>query len=340
MGLLRRSLALCMTATCLTFVRWYFLVRALDLPFRMADAFRLGFVGYLLNFVSLGSVGGDLFKAVFIAREQPGKRAEAVATVVIDRVIGLYVLFFVASVAALATGMISTQQRDVRILVQATLWCTVIGGIFITALVMPGFTNGRVSTWLSELPRVGPIFGRLLEAIRMYRTRPGVLVLTCLLSVLVHVLNTVGIYLIARGLPGEYPSLGAHFIIASLGMLAGAIPLLPAGLGQFEGAMEILYQIVPGGANVSPDEGLVVAFGYRAITITIAAVGMVFYFRGRRDVDAAWEEAEHMGDKPESHPTDQAPVAAGGEKISSREASPDRAAANGHKSPATITESR
>ena len=76
----------------------------------MADAFRLGFLGYLFNFVSLGSVGGDLFKAVFIAREQHGKRAEAVATVVIDRVIGLYVLFFVASVAALATGMISPHR--------------------------------------------------------------------------------------------------------------------------------------------------------------------------------------------------------------------------------------
>ena len=177
--------------------------------------------------------------------------AEAVATVVIDRVIGLYVLFFVASVAALATGMISTEQRDVRnILVQITLWCTVIGGIFIVAmLVMPGFTQwATCRPWLSELPRVSPLFpSRLLEAIRMYRTRPGVLTLTCLLSVLVHVLNTIGIYLIARGLPGEYPSLGAHFIIASLGMLAGAIPLLPAGLGQFEGAMEILYQIVPGG---------------------------------------------------------------------------------------------
>ncbi|MES1213110.1 MAG: lysylphosphatidylglycerol synthase transmembrane domain-containing protein [Singulisphaera sp.] len=292
--------ALCMTATCLTFVRWYYLVRALDLPFRMADAFRLGFLGYLFNFVSLGSVGGDLFKAVFIAREQHGKRAEAVATVVIDRVIGLYVLFVVASVAALVTGIISTEEEGVRILVQATLWCTVIGGIFIAALVMPGFTNGRVSHWLSELPRVGPLFGRLLEAIRMYRTRPGVLLLTCVLSVLVHVLNTVGIYLIARGLPGEVPSLGAHFIIVSLGMLAGAIPLLPAGLGAFEGAMDILYRVVPGGAVVPHEEGLFVAFGWRAITITIAIVGVVFYIRGRRDVDAAWKEAEEMSEADDS----------------------------------------
>jgi hypothetical protein len=291
--------ALCMGATCLTFVRWFYLVRALDLPFRMADAFRLGFLGYLFNFVSLGSVGGDLFKAVFIAREQKGKRAEAVATVVIDRVIGLYALFLVASVAALVTGMTSSPNHDVQILVQITLWCTLIGGILITALVMPGFTNGRFSTWLRGLPKVGLIIGRLLEAIRMYRTRPGVLALTLALSVLVHVMNTVGIYCIARGLPGAVPTLGEHFIIVSLGMLAGAVPLLPSGLGAFEGTMEILYRIVPGGAEVARDEGLLVAFGYRFVTITIAIVGAIFYFRSRRDVNAAWEEAEHMNDPVE-----------------------------------------
>ena len=145
--------ALCLSATCLTFVRWYYLVRALDLPFRMADAFRLGFLGFLLNFVSLGSVGGDLFKAVFIAREQHGKRAEAVATVVIDRVIGLYVLFVVASVAALVTGLVDSPERDLRLLVQATLWCTLIGGLGVLALVMPGFTQGRLSNRMRMLPR-------------------------------------------------------------------------------------------------------------------------------------------------------------------------------------------
>ena len=62
------------------------------------------------------SVGLDqsAFKAVFIAREQHGKRAEAVATVVIDRLIGLYVLFVVASVAALWTGMATTDVCSPR----------------------------------------------------------------------------------------------------------------------------------------------------------------------------------------------------------------------------------
>jgi uncharacterized protein (TIRG00374 family) len=295
-GFFAAAWALCLTATCLTFVRWYYLVRALDLPFRMSDAFRLGFLGFLLNFVSLGSVGGDLFKAVFIAREQKGKRAEAVATVVIDRVIGLYVLFVVASAAALLTGLYRSPNHDLRLLVQATLWCTLIGGIGITALVMPGFTHGRLSNRLRTLPRVGQLFGRLLDAIRMYRNRPGVLALTCALSVVVHLMNTVGIYFIARGLPGEVPSLGAHFIIVSLGMLAGAIPLLPGGLGAFELTMNELYRLVPEGANVPRDEGLLVAFGFRVVTITIAVVGLIYYFRSRRDIDAAWKEAEHLDD--------------------------------------------
>ena len=120
---------LCFLAVVLSIVRWYFLVRALELPFRLRDAFRLGFLGYLLNFFSLGNVGGDLFKAVFIAREQHGRRAEAVATVVVDRVIGLYVLFLVATTAIFWTGLWSSSVREIQVVCRATLICTVVGGV-------------------------------------------------------------------------------------------------------------------------------------------------------------------------------------------------------------------
>jgi uncharacterized membrane protein YbhN (UPF0104 family) len=71
-GLLAASAGCCLAMVVGTIVRWHLLVRALGLPFRLRDAFRLGFLSYALNFVSLGNVGGDLFKAIFIAREQPG----------------------------------------------------------------------------------------------------------------------------------------------------------------------------------------------------------------------------------------------------------------------------
>ena len=65
----------------------------------------------LLNFVSLGAVGGDLFKAILAARKCHARRAEAVATVIIDRLIGLYIIFVMATVAMLATGVWRAADR-------------------------------------------------------------------------------------------------------------------------------------------------------------------------------------------------------------------------------------
>ncbi len=273
---------LCFVAVVLGIVRWYFLVRALELPFRLRDAFRLGFLGYLLNFVSLGNVGGDLFKAVFIAREQHGRRAEAVATVVVDRVIGLYVLFVVATVAIFWTGLWESEVREIQVVCRATLLCTAAGAAGIVVLLWPGFTHGVVSRWLSELPRVGPIFERLLSAVRMYRRKPAVLVLAAGLTVGVHVLTALGVYLVARALPGAAPTLGEHFVVVPLAMVAGALPLPLSGLGAFEGALDFLYRYA-GAAGVTKGQGLLVAFGYRVVTLAIAMVGVGIWLASQRE---------------------------------------------------------
>ena len=94
----------CFFATLLTFIRWWFLIRALGIPCRFRDSIRISFWGYLFNLAPLGIVGGDLVKAVMLDHEHRGYRAKAVASVFADRVIGLYVLFLVATVAILLTG--------------------------------------------------------------------------------------------------------------------------------------------------------------------------------------------------------------------------------------------
>jgi len=282
----------CLSAVMLTFVRWYILVRALDLPFSMKDAFRLGFLGYLLNFVSLGNVGGDLFKAVFIAREQPGRRAEAVATVVLDRVIGLYMLFVLASAAIIATGLWNTQLEQIRIICQGTLLATGMGFVAILILLIPGITQGGFSGFLERVPRVGPLFGRLLGAIRLYRQRLDRLLLAALLSLGVHSLSSLGIYLVAQGLPGEVPPMADHFVIVPLAMVTGVLPLPMNGLGAFEGVVDFLYRHVPVNFPVNVGRGLAVCVGYRAITLLIAMVGVGYYLASRREVVELIHDAE------------------------------------------------
>ena len=58
------GLVVALAGLSLTFIRWFFLVRALDIEFKLKDAFRLGFIGYFSNFLSLGVVGGDAIKAI------------------------------------------------------------------------------------------------------------------------------------------------------------------------------------------------------------------------------------------------------------------------------------
>ena len=49
-------------------------------------------------------------------------------------------------------------------------------------LIVPGFTTGAVSEFLSGLPRLGPLFRRLIGAVRMYRRKPLVLIVATVMS--------------------------------------------------------------------------------------------------------------------------------------------------------------
>src|SRR5688500_15263853 len=80
LGYLALALVLFTSSYFITFVRWYFLVRAQGLPFHVKDALRLGLYGVFASAFLPGSVGGDAVKAVGIARGQK-RRTVAVATV-------------------------------------------------------------------------------------------------------------------------------------------------------------------------------------------------------------------------------------------------------------------
>ncbi len=309
----------CFAAVAATFVRWFLLVRALGLPFSLRDAFRLGFLGYLFNFVSFGGVGGDLIKAVFVARQMPGRRAEAVATVAIDRLIGLYFLFILASGTLLLTGQLASPAAQVRVIGQAALACTGLGAIALVLLLVPGVTNGRLSQALARLPRIGTTLHKLILAVRIYRTRAGVLTAAGILSLVVHACNSVGIYLAARGILPEAPSLADHLVAVPLAMVTGVLPLPVGGLGAFEGVLEFMYRHIPSGLGAIKGSGLLAAFVYRLITVAIAAVGMGYYFAGRREVvslvQAAEQEVEtssslNLGVDQAAEPTGHAPPAA------------------------------
>jgi uncharacterized protein (TIRG00374 family) len=289
--LVAAAFVVCLAALIIGILRWHMLVRALGIDFRVRDAFRMGFLGYLFNFVTPGSVGGDLFKAIFIAREHPGRRAEAVASVVFDRLIGLYCLMLLASGALLVTGQFQSADEQIRGVARLTFLATAAGAVVIGVMLAPGFTQGRVSRRLSQLPGIGRTLSDILRAVRIYRSKPGVLVASLLLTLVIQTCFTTGIFLLARALPRPAPSLADHFSIVPLSLLTGVLPF-PNGLGAFEFALDYLYHHVPAGQTIDAGHGLIVALGYRLVTVAMAGVGVVFYLVSRREVAAVLHEAE------------------------------------------------
>ena len=178
------SLIIALGGLSLTFVRWFFLVRALDIPFKLRDSFRLGFIGYFSNFLSLGVLGGDAIKAVFISRERPEKKPEAVSSIVLDRIMGLYALTIVCAIAAVVGAAADSSSGSVdataalNTIADISLVTSISAGFVAIMLVLvPGLTGDATQQRVSRLPVVGSILPKLLRAVNIYRGRPVMLLL-------------------------------------------------------------------------------------------------------------------------------------------------------------------
>jgi hypothetical protein len=149
-------------------------------------------------------------------------------------------------------------------------------------------SRGRITRSLSNIRYVGPSLQHLIEAMRMYRRKVHVLIVAAVMSVGVHSLFTIGIYLITVGFYKEVYdlSLQAEFIVSPLSAATGVIPLF---MGPFEVMLTFLYEEV---FRMKESEGLVVALGYRVICILIAVVGLCYYLGSRREVAQMMQEAE------------------------------------------------
>lgn len=278
-------------ATLTTFVRWWYLVRALGVPFRLADSVRISFWGYLFNLAPLGIVGGDIIKTVMLGHEQPTYRARALAAVLVDRVIGLYMLFVVVTAAILLTGFYRIEQRDIHLICNLTFLVTAGATIGLAAVLGPDVSNGRILQTIGRIPRVGKPLVSVIEAVRLYNTKPVVLAVSCTVSVAVHSLFATCCYLIACGLPGAHLSLADHFDVVPLSSATGVLPL---PFGPFELVLDLLYKYVGIEKNVAiaAGQGLVVALAYRLMTLLLAACGVPYYFGNRREMGEVMRKAE------------------------------------------------
>lgn len=262
------------------FTRWWLLVRAQGFSFPFRDALRYGFAGLATNFVIPGTVGGDLFKALLLARDQTARRAAAAATVVVDRLLGVLGLFLVGAAAALLPREFPDSPAETAN--TTLLWIGSLAGLALVVL----FLIPRTTTWiplgrLGHLPAVGRVLGDLVQGLNLYQSRPRLVFAALGLSLVNNSGMILGLYCCARTIPSPWvPSLAAHFYFRPIAELFGALSMIPGGFGPLEFAIQEAYVLLNAGAVTDAEAsaaGFAAAVTFRAASVLVAAVGFSWY---------------------------------------------------------------
>jgi uncharacterized protein (TIRG00374 family) len=279
----------------LTFYRWYLLVWAQDFPFTVKDALRLSFIGYACNLVGPGSAGGDLIKAGLIATEQTSRKGIAMATVLLDRILGLLALFMVGAFSMFFQPAQVLAHPVVKTYL-AVLWIGTVGGVIgLIVLLLPAVPRSAWMRRLVGLPKVGPMIGALVNAVLLYQSRARVLVFCVIISIVGHFGMLSGFYFCSQAVQAgaAAPGYWGHLLLIPGAEVGAVFVPVPAGLGAFEGLVARSYQVaneadgMPVPAAAAEAAGVATAIAYRVVTMVIAAVGAMYYFASRREIDRA-----------------------------------------------------
>jgi uncharacterized protein (TIRG00374 family) len=265
----------------LTLVRWYFLVRAQDLPLTLPNAIRLGMIGCFFNAFLPGSVGGDIIKAAALAREQ-SRRTVAVATVLMDRIIALWGLFWF--VLFLGIGFWLTGRLDGEGGAQSKLVIEITGAMLAlsVAIWLPmGFLSKeqaeRFALLLTPIPKIGRSAAEFWRAVWVYRCRQRSVLLAIAFSWVGFAIFILAYYYCACTLwspeMGRIPTLQDHFILVPIGLIIRQVPGFPGGAGISEYGFGILY--VWYGCKAS--NGILGSLVQRILEWITAVIGYVVY---------------------------------------------------------------
>jgi len=270
---------------CCGFLRWYSLVRIQGLSFTLRDAFRLGFIGYFWSTLLPGSVGGDVVKATLLAKEQSehGQRTAAVATVLVDRVVGLTGLIVMMALVGGMFWLIDSeflyQEAILRSVVSlAATLAAIILVVGLLAGVVPASVGEWVGTRLDSIPWVGSTVAGLWRAMWLYRLRKTSVCGALVLAILGHVGHMFTFYFASQvfqttAVAPDIPPLTQQFLIVPAGLLFQTAFPSPGGVGGGEYGFGQLYVLV----GKSEAQGVLSSLAVRAITWGMCLVGVLVY---------------------------------------------------------------
>ena len=213
-------------------IRWRMVLRVQGLELPFARAGEISLVAHFFNSFMLGSSGGDLMKAYYAARETHHLKTEAVVTVFVDRLLGLFAMLVFGALMMLPNLDLLFRHHRLA----ALSWFTLMMLAACAVLVWIAFWGGVsrrwpvADQWLKKLPKAEHI-RRSLDSCRTFGRHRAFLLNALLLSMIHNAVCVLLVIALARGL-GMDISLLALFAIVPIISCISALPLAPSEIGR------------------------------------------------------------------------------------------------------------
>ena len=268
-------------------VRWRMVLRVHGIVLPFTRAVEISLVAHFFNSFFLGSTGGDLMKAYYAARETHHKKTEAVVTVFVDRLVGLWAMLLFAGIMMLPNRALLSSDPLLRFPIIIVL-CMLLGS---SALVLLAFYGGvsrgwsGARDWLRRLPK-GEWLEQLLEACREFGRERFFVSRGLFISMALNVVTVLQFMVLASGLGLRIPPITMFLIVPTIICIA-SLPITPSGLGVRENLFVQMLAAAP--INVHATDALSLSLLAYAGTLVWSLVGGIVYL--------LFKERHHLKEK-------------------------------------------
>jgi len=282
--------ALCYAlAVAISGLKWGVLLRASGINVPTPRLLSYQWMAEFFNNFLPAQVGGDVIRGYAVA-STTRRTADATASVLIDRFIGLIVFMLFA--AAASAVMLLWGKPDHRPFTPEGLLFmrfAALGSLLLSlalSVVVAGLLSRRLKLLFERLIRVMPfsartlpIWNKLATAFDVYRDQPRALLATAAGSVLIVILTSVNIWLIAQAIQPDSISMLEVLAINPIIVFALlVVPLSPGGLGVRQVSFAGLFLFIGAGYALGTAVGLLQQF----IGYLVSLPGGYFWVRGNR----------------------------------------------------------
>lgn len=227
-------------------LRWQVLLRTQGLELGFAETLRLNLIGMFFNIALPGAVSGDFVKAMILVKDHRTNRAGIFGSLVFDRILGVSAMVFVGAFSAFLSVLVPWGGSLPAVLL-GSIGAVGAGALLFFSYLFLSHQKDPLLVLLRFFTRRHDKLAaveRLYLGVMGYRAYPKRVLKAVVLSVLIHLFLIMVSFLITQTISQEGLSLFAIAVIVPIGMLATAIPVLPAGVGTGHAAFLGLFHLV------------------------------------------------------------------------------------------------